>query len=160
MKTTAIERHSLERVMRNLNKQIKKMHGTSIKGLIRASIIVRRAMDKEPPLIPVDMGNLRASWFTVTKNGAAAGDPSFQGDTQAQMSGEHMAVVAEAGMLASSASMPTLVMGFSANYAFFVHEMIEAEFKRPGSGAKFLEAALRNKQQEIVRAIAQEVSFR
>ena len=35
-----------------------------MKGLIRGAIIIRQAMDHIPPLIPIDTGNLRDSWFT------------------------------------------------------------------------------------------------
>lgn len=51
-------------VIRNLNKEIKGIKGRSMKGLIESAVIIRRDMDKTPPKIPVDTGNLRASWFT------------------------------------------------------------------------------------------------
>lgn len=54
----------LENVVRNLNREIKAIEGRSMAGLIRAAILVRRDMDETPPLIPVDKGFLRGSWFT------------------------------------------------------------------------------------------------
>jgi hypothetical protein len=56
----------LEQVINNLNKEIKAIEGRSLTGLIRAAILVRRSMEETPPLIPLDTGNLRASWFTTT----------------------------------------------------------------------------------------------
>ena len=55
----------MERVLINLNREIKGIENRSMQGLIESSIIVRRDMDQTPPLIPVDTGNLRASWFTT-----------------------------------------------------------------------------------------------
>ena len=80
---------------------------------------------------------------------------------------------------------PILIMGFSANYAFYVHEMVDADFQTPrwryrpeaaargprggrriwvipreGAGAKFLEAALNRNHQEILRIIRREAQIR
>jgi len=52
---------------------------------------------------------------------------------------------------------PVLVMGFTADYAWYVHEMVGAKFKRSGAGAKFLEAALNRNRQEVLKAIRDEV---
>ena len=49
---------------------------------------------------------------------------------------------------------PRITMGFAASYAWWVHEMVGAHFKRPGAGAKFLEAALKNNTNEILEVIA------
>lgn len=67
-----------------------------------------------------------------------------------------------------------LIMGFSANYAVYVHEMVDADFISPrtrygpgpgrkrtytprsGAGAKFLEYALKRNTPEIFRIIAEE----
>lgn len=67
-----------------------------------------------------------------------------------------------------------VIMGFSANYAVYVHEMVDADFTsprtrygpgpgrkrtykpRPGAGAKFLEYAIKRNTHEIFRIIAEE----
>jgi len=51
-------------VMNNLRREIVKIKGRNMKGLIESAIIIRRDMDKTSPLIPIDTGNLRQSWFT------------------------------------------------------------------------------------------------
>lgn len=117
----------LNTVIGNLNKEVKKIKNRSMKGLIQASIIVRRDMEYTPPLIPVDTGNLRDSWFTK---------PIF--------------------IMAN----PALVIGFSAFYAVFVHENLEAHFQRPGAGAKFMEASLKRNSKNILNAIAHEARIR
>lgn len=63
-KTTGLR--GINNVVRNLNKELRKIKGRSLPGLIAAATIIRRDMDSTPPLIPVDTGNLRASWYTTT----------------------------------------------------------------------------------------------
>jgi hypothetical protein len=58
------EKLSLKKVMRNLNKEIKDIKVHTMKGFIKSAIIIRRDMEKTPPLIPVATGNLRLSWGT------------------------------------------------------------------------------------------------
>jgi len=61
---TAIEKTSLQEVVKNLNKEIKGIEGRCMKGYLEGARIIRYDMDKTPPLIPVYTGNLRQSWFT------------------------------------------------------------------------------------------------
>lgn len=117
----------VDKVLRNLNREIKQIEGRTMKGLLRAAILVRRDMDRTEPLIPIDTGNLRASWFT---------DPQY-------MKGR-----------------PVVRLGFSANYAWYVHEMVGANFQRPGAGAKFFEAALKRNQGKMLDVIRQEASIK
>lgn len=56
---------------------------------------------------------------------------------------------------------PAVVFGFNANYAAFVHESVDAKnWKRPGSGAKFLEYALKRNKNIILKIIAQNAKVR
>ena len=115
----------MKTVMANLNKEILKIEGRSMKGLIESAIIIRRDMEKTPPLVPIDTGNLRGSWFT---------DPI------------------------KVKGMPGLLIGFSANYAVFVHEMVDkggtvTNWNRPGSGPKFLQQALTRNEKLILQTI-------
>jgi len=126
-----------EEVIKNLNKEIKAIQDRTMFGLIEAAVFIRRDMDETPPLIPVDTGNLRASWFTET----------FR---QGELFG--------------------LTIGFNANYAVYVHEMVGADFTSPrwrsrpggkqywytpreGAGAKFFEAALKRNGDKIIKII-------
>lgn len=114
----------LDNVTRQLNKHVNvHIPNKTMKGLIRAAVVIRRSMDTVPPKIPVDTGNLRGSYYTNTFY-------THRG--------------------------PAIELGFSANYALYVHEMMGARFKRPGAGAKFLEEALKRNANEIVRIIAEE----
>ena len=103
-------------------------------GAILAAALIRRDMDMTPPVIPVDTGNLRATWFTVT---------SLMGSGP---------VPAEAAAMARGRTL--LVMGFSAAYALQVHERKWKTGKRPGSGPKFLEASVKRNKDRAIKIIA------
>ena len=122
----------LDKVMQNLNKEIMVIKGRSMKGLILSAIVIRNDMDKTPPLIPVDTGNLRQSWFTTPFH--------------------------------TSTGNPAMNIGFSANYAIFVHEMVGEKSKkinwnRPNSGAKFFEASLKRNMNEVLQIIQREAKI-
>jgi len=123
-------------VLSRLNKEITAIKDRTMVGLMEAAILIRRDMDETPPLIPVDTGNLRQSWFVET----------FR-----------------------SSTVWGLIMGFSANYAMFVHEMLSPGKPgwrygpgkgrkrwyepRPDSGPKFFEASLKRNEQQVLETI-------
>jgi len=146
----------LEQVMRNLNKEIAGIEERTLKGLIEAQIIIRRDMDTTSPMIPVDLNNLRASYFTVTTSGKGEqSSPTFKGEAAGKLSESHGAAIAEANSIIAllKSRGPALVMGFTAFYAWFVHEMVGANFQRPGSGAKFMEAAIKRNYNNIIATV-------
>lgn len=111
----------IETVMGNLNKEVVKIQGKTMQGLLVAAAHVRRDME---PLIPVDLGNLRASFFVTS---------TFEG----------------------GGTKPVVTLGFSANYAWFVHENVDATFKRPGAESKFLEKSMKRSTGEIIKILKQ-----
>ena len=153
MKNT-VELVGIENVLKNINKEFQAMHLRVFSGLIVSAIIVRRSMEETEPLIPIDLGNLRASWFTVTRLETPAASMAFTGDNAAKMAIDHAISITDAKQDADQDSDPVIILGFSANYALWVHEMVDAIFQRPGAGAKFLEAALKRNKNAILRAIA------
>ena len=147
-------------IVKRLNNEIQAIKGRSMKGLIRASVLVRRDMENTPPLIPLDTGNLRASYYTVTAfTVSQGGTPSFKGEDADRLAFEHQAEVFEAQGVVHSID-PIVVMGFSAHYAVAVHENMEAEFQRPGAGPKFFENALQRNTSEMLRIIQQEAQIK
>ncbi len=154
----------LDTVLRNLNKQIKKIEGRTLKGLIRGAIIIRRSMDKTPPKIPVDLGNLRASFFTVTSKGVLAhgSSPEFGGEDASKLSSEHQSVIASVTNLTKATPGLTVILGFSADYAIWVHEMIggNIDWNREGSGAKFFEAAIKRNAKAVFDIIVKEARIK
>ena len=154
----------LSNIIANLDKALKEIEGKTMKGLIRASIVIRRDMDNSSPSIPVDLGNLRASYFTVTSTGRnpAGKSPNFRGSDSGELTGDHSSVVANAKAELAPFDV-SLMMGFSAFYAVFVHENVGATFRQPkegvmkaATGAKFLQAAVAKNQSKIIRIIQKE----
>lgn len=147
----------IDDVMKSLNEEMGKIKGKTLKGLILASIVVMRDMEKTSPKIPVDIGNLRASRFTVTSKGEQSTpgiNATFKGEDSSRMEADHTRVVSQYQSEAASEKNPTLILGFSANYATFVHENMEAKFQRSGSGPKFFEKALSRNKGKILEIIA------
>jgi hypothetical protein len=127
----------LNQVINNLNTRIRMIEGRTLKGIIRGVAQIRRDMDKTVPLIPVDKGNLRASFFVITSQGNVpqGASPRFKATgkkttfTAAQMaklqavhSGTISEMTAKAKALGTSRG-PFVVFGFGAYYALYVHEM-------------------------------------
>lgn len=153
---------SVKTIMDKINAEVSKIEKRTLRGLIRATILIRRDMETTPPLIPVDLGNLRASWFVVTSNGSVVQgkSPSFKGEKADRLSQSLMDTISEAQSQKVSSTGPYVVFGFSAYYAAAVHEMVGAEFKRPGAGALFLSNALARNANQIVQVIAKEARKR
>jgi len=119
------EIEGLANVMANLNKEINAIKGRTMGGLLEGAVIIRYDMDKTEPKIPIDTGNLRASWFTSPLK---------------------------------KLSTIALLIGFSANYAIFVHELVDkvgklVKWNRPGSGPKFFEASIKRNTKQVLEAI-------
>jgi hypothetical protein len=153
----------LDTVMKNLNKEIMQIKGASLKGLIRAQILIRRDMDLSSPIIPLKWGNLRASYYTVTPIGVVAGSfPAFTKENAGRLRSGHQSALGKATTVVNSAAAkgPLIVMGFSAFYAWYVHEMIGGgsaiNWSRPGSGPKFFEAAIKKNSDKIIEIVRQE----
>lgn len=162
--STREERTSLKLVIGNLNKEIKQIKGHTLGGLIESAIIVRRDMEKTSPLIPVWQGNLRLSFFTVTSKGTikagASPTPTFTGKKAEEMSMQHNSVKSKYLSRASSTREPTIILGFSAEYAASVHEKYGARFKRPNAGAGFFVDAIYRNKRKILETIKQSARIR
>ena len=153
----------MEKVLRNLNREIEKIQGRTLKGLIRSAILIRRDMEATPPLIPVDTGNLRASFYTITTKPVEGQvkAASFKKDEGGKLAQGHAEALQEAqSELSSFGKNPVVAIGFSAYYAFKVHEDKMAHFKRPGSGPKFLESAIKRNEKKILNIIKEEARIR
>lgn len=104
----------LDRVMGNLNREVGKIVGRTIAGLLAGGLIIQAEAQRR---VPVDTGNLKGSAFTRK-------DPNND---------------------------RVVETGFNAAYAIFVHENLEAH--HDNGEAKYLENAVTNKQDEVVKAI-------
>ena len=166
----ATQIHGFKEVEANLNRQLEGIRNRSMKGLIMGAALVRNETEKTPPLTPVDLGNLRASWFVVTSKGIQVGKGlgQFKGPKAATIASDHSSTIAEAqGFVVANSTKEKqfLMMGYSANYALFVHENLEMHDPsnpywvrrkkqwKVGSGPKWFESAVKNNTSRIVQIV-------
>jgi len=164
---------SFDEVMINLQAVINEIKGGTLKGLIMSAAHIRRETEDSIPKTPVDTGNLRESWFVVTTRGKKVPmtqdfkgripkryhsgkfrDNKKVGHTKEQLKeGYSNTINTFQGALSKNPKDIALVMGYAANYAFAVHENVYDHFKRPGSGAKWFEIAIKNNTNTIFQII-------
>ena len=143
--------------MVKLEKEIHAVKNRSLKGLITVQAKIYNDMDNIPPKIPVDLENLRQSYYAVAssghiKRGEHATFDNSRGDASTLRSDHRVALkfAKKAAVADGKARGPTIVMGFSAYYAEVVHEMYDSHFHKPvnwtrsGSGPGFFGTAVKN----------------
>lgn len=143
-------------VIANLNREILKIKGRSMAGLVRGVIVIRRDMDRTPPLIPIDLGNLRASWFVVTGVGkGTTKSAKFKGEQAGTLGADHSKVISHVSKKVKGREF--VGFGFSAFYSGVVHEVVSPakNWSRSGSGPKFLESSI-NRNKVAVLAVIRE----
>jgi len=141
-------------VMNNLKKQMEQYKIKGIAGMLRAVAYMREDMERTSPKIPVDTNNLRASWFVVSQRSDVNSSPTFKGDNAAELQALHSKTTAMARQIVKGHHTPLVVFGFSANYAWYVHEDVSKNYKRSGSGAKFLEATLNRNTDTMLKIMS------
>ena len=160
----------LKVIMANLNKEISVIQGASMKGLINAAIFIRNETEKTPPLTPVDLGNLRSSWFITTATQKSANDQWNKGFRKnptgtkkvadKDLASNHSRAIAGAKSELSGMNTATrkfMMMGYSANYAGYVHEFVNPNisWSREGSNAKWFQAHVYSNKAKIFQIVAE-----
>jgi hypothetical protein len=158
----------LNEVLRNLNEALMGVKGRTAKGLVLAAAHMRDQTEHVPPKTPEDLGNLVASWYVVSTEGVAPDAENrsgeFKGDRKrgikvSELRAAHNAAIgaAKAGVDAVKKRGPAVIMGYSANYALFVHEMIYAhqdvKWTREGSGPRWFEIAYKNNRDKLIQIV-------
>lgn len=163
----------LTQVMTNLNMQLEGIKVRSLKGLVESALLVRRETETWNPVTPVDLGNLRSSYFIAVATGAkpisdTGNFKNRRGKAKkglaAKLKTEHAAVIAKSVAEASAAmkkKKAMVIFGYSANYAAIVHEAmfgssspkLDANYSRPGSGPKWFEAAIKRNKKQIIELV-------
>ena len=174
-----------------LNKEINEIKGASMQGLIEAAILIRRSTEASPPLTPVDLGNLRASFTVVTaKEETVQGGGAFRNRTSttkktkgvtalgkdkniaSRMAADHTTIKAKYQVAAASAEavgVKMLYLGYTAFYAWYVHENIGARFYRPedkkhpgrqGAGARWFYEAVYSNYHNVLQIIAKNAKIK
>ena len=113
----------LQEVVNNLNKEIAKIEGAGLEGLLEAGMVVRAEAQKKCPVVT---GNLKNSAFvnwsggTMTKVAGAFRDLNKGGGEAEARTRERAAVIPEShGRIGKGG---VVEIGFSAVYAVAVHE--------------------------------------
>jgi len=164
-------------VMMRINSEIEQIKGRTMTGLIKAAALIHNETEHGAVRVPVDLGNLRHSWFVVLSSGkfssgggkqrtAEGATASFVGPRAGELSAIHSSMMRDMRMRAWAFSTiskgPFLFMGYSAPYAIYVHEMIDVGpwnpetkrgFKRKKSGPKWFELALVKHHNDIIQII-------
>lgn len=109
----------IDKVVKNLANEIKKIEGATEAGVLKAALHVRGEAQK---LCPVDEGNLKNSAYVVSGS-VTNKDASFVGKKSGQLAADHNTSVSESKGEAAAAKTPMAIIGFSAFYAVFVHEI-------------------------------------
>ena len=158
-------------LMANLNAEIKLIKNRSQAGLIKAAIHIRRSTEDSPPITPLDTGNLRASWFTVTPQSEVPDPLGLSGNFHSkkatgvkanEMKKEYHAAIAEAKRM-TAGDDPVVIMGYAVTYAAPVHEMVEVgeeRWSRKDSGPKWLETHIYRDKDIIVKKVADEAKIK
>jgi hypothetical protein len=128
---SGVDMQSMERVLKNLEKEVNKVYDKTSEGLIAAMVDTLRRAQKLTPV--ASSGNLRASGYIIWGKSRTpkGGSPSFK-DTKfsqpssAAMASQHSNVMQEKRSMIMSASKGLKprqgAIGFSAVYAAKTHE--------------------------------------
>lgn len=147
----------VDKVIREIHDTIKdKVNNMSNKGFIRVGILLRNSMEHNAPGIPVDTGNLKSSWFTVSKgyggtvNSKGSGFDGTLPRVRPQHKLNQAAMVSLAKVVVQSSAKPLIIFGFAANYAVPVHELHKSK-------SKFFQKALEREKGRILEILAKSV---
>ena len=152
MSTSDIRVIGMDEVLARLNNGVRRIEIRTKKGMIAAGLFLQRASQK---MTPVDLANLRSSAFTIWGPGKGRSSPSFSGDDAAQLTANHENVMGQDSMdLNTKRSQPEVEVGYSAFYAIFVHEDMEANHTTGEN--KFLEKAIIHSVDKMLDIIEQE----
>lgn len=137
----------LSTVLANLNREIKKIELHTKEGLTEAALVVKADAVRNAP---IDLGNLRGSGFImVTDSPPDNSVPQFTGDGAGRLAASHTAALGQARSIVGKKKNGFVgIVGFSAYYATFVHEM-PSYYNFNSGGNKFLQKALMKNQKRV-----------
>lgn len=167
----------IKQLRKDMQRKVERIRDHSQRGLKQAAVEIMQDTEETPPLNPYDTGNLVRSMYIVGSDGSSprgwGGQPTFvnaPGRNAGEMSARHAAVVrtaqAKAEVRSEAGKRPTVIMGYSAHYAPYVHEGVfggkkkgkAANWTRPSSGPFFFESSYKRnalKAVQIVKAEAE-----
>jgi len=138
----------VKKLLENLGEVSEKVIKGTRKGVIKAALDIEAAAKSNAP---VDLGNLKASGYTVgpeDMTGALAS--GFTGENSGKIVKARDSSVAASKKRVKKSIMPTAMVGFGANYAIYVHELHATK-------GKFLERAVRENRRNTLKVIGDEI---
>lgn len=159
----AIDSSGLEKVFNNLNKEINKIEGRTLEGLLYATFLIKRESLKRTP---IKTGNLRGSCFVVwtTESGKsnklkeeeANESGIFTNDDEGRRLAENHRIVVEKAKGLLRKDVISTIIGYTASYALSVHE-IDRDYRAPNTSWKFLESTITAFKGQILKIIKSKV---
>jgi hypothetical protein len=145
------ELQGLSAVLQKLNKTIEDIELHTKEGLTEAALVVKADSVRGTP---IDLGNLRNSAFILVTDSTSDNEsPNFEGKEASQMGSDHSKGLSEAkGIVQAGKHQFNAIIGYTANYAFWVHEM-PASFNFNQGSNKFLEKALMKNKDRILKIL-------
>jgi len=130
---SGVDMKSIDNVMKNLNKEVKKIHNKTKQGMISAMLDIARQSVK---LAPSVVGNLRASSFVTwgqrrtPKQSANFKDSPHNGLSAGKMASQHSNAIQRMQQISKDAngelSEESGTVGFSSIYALKTHENVRS----------------------------------
>lgn len=145
----------VDKVLKNLKKEIAKTIGNSKKGLIQVGFLIKAGSMRKSP---VDLGNLRSSHYVSWDDGQDPGGSFVStGDnkTDRQIIAGHATEIAKGKSLKHN----WVAVGVSAFYAIFVHENARGYTFKVGQ-EKFFETAIAEVTPQALRIIQQKAKLK
>ena len=126
----------LETVLSNLNREVEKISERTKAGMIRIGLEIKHIT---LPRTPIFIGRLDAQGVLHPEGGGGNLRGSMYVDPPVKIDGKNYAII----------------IGFSAVYAVWVHEDMEARHPAPGTEAKFLERTI-DENHDLILSILRE----
>ena len=133
--------------------------GAFNRGILKAGLFLQAKSQK---MVPVDTGALKASAYTRLNNapivvtGSGTIEPSsFAAKIWGGITGAYNRVFGKKGKQPAGQTRMTFEVGYTQNYAVFVHENLTA--KHPVGQAKYLEEPARMHRSEMLKLVEEEV---
>ena len=152
-----------EAVMIKLQGEINKMKKKSERGLVEAALFIRHDTERTPYITPRDYGNLRASWIIVSKSGLENDPLNYSGHFKrnakknisiATFKMWYSDAIAEArAIVSANIERASVMFGYTANYAMYVHENMDAQFSQENSGPKWFQESMDRNQSKFIQII-------
>jgi|TARA_R100000789_G_scaffold96157_1_gene97298 hypothetical protein len=156
----AVKITGLDKVVKGLNKSLKKIKNKTVAGMLEAAVLVK---GESLRITPIDTGNLRNSAYITwgggkvkTRSRIEQGTFDTSDKSGAKVATEHNPTVERRKSIMTV--NPFAEIGYTAHYAAAVHEAPQSRKFTVGQ-SKFLEQALRNNSRNIFKIIQRRASI-